>query len=424
MSDGEVLAALDDEVRRRDWTREAREDADPRHPIPDIESEYPGVVRWFELRRNANRERELEALLALRAMPAGDVADVPLAGGDWPYGQPVEVGELDGLARKYAIPAEDYRVYAIPDPPGTVLRVRRSGDDRAPEFVEAVCVRMREREAQARAGAESLPFAALCVHFAARVARVGGWMGGFAPAGLSRTAPPDAVAVALAAHAASLVMDLPVYRAHPYLGDPALDVVLDATHHMQSVPGRARLDAVERAAMDVDPSLGLRVHVDAVDGRLVPRWRVCGMGGGKGVDARVRDEVVALAGEAVRGMAVTLPTSSEHRVRTDFRFATRVGHGVASAFACMPHDVSFDELAVLFAAEHGLGAGFDRRVRWFAAEIGVGDDVYAMDFRLALDRIASIDGDPCAAQRIRDAVRLERRRRGASFEMGAGESDP
>ena len=423
MIGGDVVAALDDEARRRDWTQEAREDADPRYPVPDIESEYPGVVRWFELRRNANRERELEALRAFRAMPEGDVADVPLAGGDWPYGQPVEVGELDGFARKYGIPAADYRVYAIPDPPGTVLRVRRSSDDRAAEFVEAVCVRMREHEVRARAGAESLPFVALCVHFAARVAREGGWMGGFAPAGLSRTAPPDAVAVALAADAASLVMDLPVYQSHLYLGDPALDVVLDPTHHMHSGPGRARLDAVERAVMDMDPSLALRVHVDAVDGRLVPRWRVCGMGGPKGVDARVRDEVVAVAGEAVRGMAVMWPTSSEDRVRTDPGFVTRVGHGVASARARLPHDVSLDELAVLFATEHGLAAGFDRRVRWFAAEVGAGDDVYAMDLRLAVDRIASIEGDPCEAQRIRDAMRSERERRAAQFEVAADGSD-
>ena len=423
MSGGEVLAALDDEVRRRHWTPEAREDADPRRPIPDIESEYPGVVRWFELRRNANREREVEALLAFRAMSEGDVADVPLAGADWPYGQPVEVAELDALARKHGMSEADYRVYAIPDPPGTVLRVRRAGGDSAVAFVEAVCLRMREREAQARAGAESLPFAALCVHFAARVARVGGWMGGFAPAGLSRTAPPDALAVQLAAYVASLVMDLPAYQGHPHLGDPALDVVLDATHHMHSAPGRDRLDAVECAVMDVDPALGLRVAVDVADGRLVPRWRVCGIGGAEGVDTAARDDVVARAAEAVRALPATLPITSVDRGATDLPFAARVGHGVASSRASMPHAVSFDELAVLYAAEHGLGAGFDRRVRWFAAQIGAGDDVYAMDVRLAVDRIASIEGDPCAAQRIRAALRAERVRRLGTFDVLSDRAD-
>ena len=111
---------------RSGWSSQAQVDSDPHAPLPGIDREFPGVMRWFELRRRANQTREHAALEAFTSLEPGLVSDIPIAGADWPYGQPVDVDLLHRLAAEHRIGAVDFRVNAIPDPPGTVLRLRRA----------------------------------------------------------------------------------------------------------------------------------------------------------------------------------------------------------------------------------------------------------------------------------------------------------
>ena len=386
---------------RHAWSPEAQRDSDPLHPIPDITVEFPGVTRWFELRRHANQSREHAALLAFVDLAPGLVSDIPIAGADWPYGQPVDVDFLLSASRSHSVPWRDFRVNAIPDPPGTVLRLRRSHDDRSMQFARVICRASREREIEARSSSPAAPFSALCAHFASRNMRMR-WMGAFAPAGLTRTAPPDSVAIMMAAYASSLVMDLPFFACDPSLGDSDLDLPLDTTHNVHTEAGRFRLDSVEDAIMDVDPRLGLRVDPGAPDG-AGPEWRVCGFGL-DGVDPYSRVDIQQLVIQSTASLTHDPRSFVSSSRRSDDRFLARIGHGVSSCLARLSHDASLEEVALLFASEHGLACGHDRRVRRYAASFVQAVHPALDDLRLAVDRVAAIQDDPCRAFRISAAM--------------------
>ena len=206
----------------------------------------------------------------------------------------------------------------------------------------------------------------------------------------------------MAAYAASLVMDLPFFASDPSLGDPTLDLPLDTTHNAHTEAGRLRLDAVESAVMEYDPRLGLRVDPGPPDG-VGPEWRVCGFGE-DAVDPYVRADVQALMSGSVAALDHDRRSFDASSRRGDDRFLARIGHGVSSCLARLPHDASFEEVTLLFASEHGLACGHDRRVRRYAASIVRAAHPALDDLRLAVDRVAAIAGDPCRAMRIRAAM--------------------
>ena len=403
MADPSFASTFDvlDPIPQDIWSEEARRDADPHHPLPDISVEFPGVTRWFELRRRANQDRERKALLAFAGMPVGLACDVPIAGADWPYGQPVDVDSLHEEAVRHSMSIESFRVYAIPDPPGTVLRVRRSSDPQSLDFATAICRLSRESEMVSRSKAPAAPFAALCAHFAGRTMHMR-WMGAFAPAGLTRTAPPDSVAQTMAAYASSLVMDLPYFASDLALGDPRFDLILDATYCASTVNGRARLDAAEAVVMDIDPRLGLRVDPGPVGGDG-PEWHICGFSA-EVVSPALRGVVQDSLFQATSHVGADPNLVNLGPRRSDDRFLARIGHGVSACLARAPHDASFEEVVLLFAAEHGLACGHDRRVRRYAQMLAKHGHSLVCDLRLALDRVAAIEGDPCRAHRIRAAM--------------------
>lgn len=376
-------------------------DIDPHAPVPDARVEFPGVSRWFELRRRANQEREALALVAFEAMRRADACDVPLAGADWPYGQPVDVDVLHALSERHGVLDSQYRIYAIPDPPGTVLRVRRGEGDAALDFARALCASVRDREIAIRSERPAPPFAALCAHFAGRTMDVR-WMGAFAPAGLARTAPPDSVAQAMAAFASSLVMDLPYFAADPMFGEPRLDVPLDTSFGSSTPAGRERLDAALDVVRQFDPRLALRVEPGPPDGHG-PQWHVCGFSEQEsGVDPVGRSQVLGAVNASVAPLP--MPPQRAGPRRTDDRFLARVGHGTSTCLARAPHDASLEELALSLVAEHGLSCGHDARVQRYAAMLAATGHLAATDMLLALDRLGAIDGDPCRAVFTRAAV--------------------
>ena len=374
--------------------------ADPRSELPTIEREFPGVTRWFELRRRAARMRENGALDRLAELPAGAAIDIPIAGADWPYGRALDADQLIGAAAAQGFTDQQWRVRSMHEPPGTVLRVRIDPTSNAHKFVGSVCAHAREIERQHREIHPSASLAALCAYFAGRDMGTR-WMGAMSAAGLMRTAPPDAVATAMAAYAATIVMDLPGHETDTVLGERHLDILLTHAYTSATEQGRARLDAAETTIIDIDPRLALLAPL-ATPGPAGDHWRVGGIGTDATPTAR-RAEVI----DALTDLESRLPTAPPVRTaarRGDEHFMARIGHALALSLSRTPEGANVEELALALVSEHGLAAGHDRRVRRYAASIGTAANDHAYDLRLAVDRLAAIDGDPCRASLIAAAI--------------------
>ena len=393
-----MAAAGDQRIRWEDV-----DPADPYAPIPGIDEEFPGVIRWFELRRRASELRERTAMLVFERCPEGRVIDIPVAGADWPYGQPLEVKVLEEARERSGLQESEWRLFGIHEPPGMLVRIRKDGQGRAVAFIREVCRAAKHGEMLQREGGHGVPFAALCAHFAGRKMKVR-WMGAFSPTGLMRTAPPDHVAWTMAGYTSSLVAALPAFAADPSLGDPLMDVVLDRTHTEQNEAGRERLDAVEEAVMALDPNLGLKV--DASPGS--PQWTICGIGHG-GAPEDIREEAWREAQKAVDGMAA-VPMAAPDPMQTQTHYQARIGHVLGATTAQLPLEASEEEVALHFASQHGLGLGHDRRVRRYAAAQMAGMGMDAWDLSLAVQRVASIPSDPCRAWRIDAAMKAAKDR--------------
>ena len=104
-------------------------------------------------------------------------------------------------------------------------------------------------------------------------------------------------------------------------------------------------------------------------------------------------------------------------MQAEIHYQTRIGRILGSTTSQLPLDASEEEVALHFAAQHGLGLGHDRRVRRYAAVQMASMGIDAWVLSLAVRRVASIPGDPCRAWRINAAMEAAKRR---ALEGGKG----
>ena len=385
------------------------------------EAAWPGVTEWFTQRREADQEREKTALRVYSEAPHMTAVDIPVAGVDWPYGRPVDVDHLRRLEAEHGIGQDDYRLWATPDPPGTLLRIRMRDERRRElsQFARQLCEICRAAEDEARVNSRGQPFGAQCARFAARLTNTR-WMSAYAPAGLTPVAPPDAVATALASYTASLVVSLPRYHPVTWPGDRKRDIVLPKEFDGRVARGRRCLDAL----MDILEPDGIPAQLAVVgpappSSNTVPetmaevqevhlRWRVIGFGDDDGTREALKREIGRI-------LQRTGPTGTEVEAPDpppkpdDEGYLARVGLGILNTLGSIAPQSPPDEAARLFSIEHGTTSGHDRRILMHSVHVDRRTDEESWDQRLALERLSHIQGDPCRAGRVREQLDLAKR---------------
>ena len=372
----------------------------------DTESVFPGVAKWFEDRRERDREREDKALEALRTADPTTATDVPIAGADWPYGLPIERSKLDRLRRAMKIAEADWHLYAVPDPPGTILRIRTGTGDANYRFAAEIAAACRDEESKSREERRSHPHAARCARYSARVMGTV-WMAAYAPQGLVPSAPPDAIAMGLASYASALVLSLPTSDRRAGPGDPEHDLYLPIDADERGDMGRAMLTRIARVvrssrergvALELWNPYGPEREDPAWPEPETQGWRIVGFDAR--TDPRIRSwieeevtRIVDAGSEPIRQSAAPTQESSA--------YACRIGLGLGSTLSRAAILASGEELARAAATEHGLTCGWDNRIVRFGAELAADPFEVGVDLVLALDRLAAIEGDPCGVEHLR-----------------------
>ena len=372
----------------------------------DTEDVFPGVAQWFEDRRERDREREEEALEALRSADPTTATDVPIAGADWPYGLPVERSRLDRLRREMKIAEADWHLYAVPDPPGTILRIRTGKGSANHQFASAIAAACRDEESRSREERRSHPHAARCARYSARVMGTV-WMAAYAPQGLVPSAPPDAIAMGLASYASALVLCLPTSDRRAGPGDPEHDLYLPIDVDERGDTGRAMLTRIAelvRASREQGEVLELwnpygpeREDPEWPEPET-PGWRIVGFDARSDphVRNRIEEEVARIMDTESKQLRHSTAPTQEGSA-----YACRIGLGLGSTLSRAATLASGEELARAAATEHGLTCGWDSRIVRFGTELAADPFEVGVDLVLALDRLAAIEGDPCGVEHLR-----------------------
>lgn len=392
---------------------------------PEADRTLPGVARWFDDRRKRDQQTEAEALHALDNAQHGHVVDVPLAGVDWPYGEPIDLRDIQRILEERPVRASEWQLYAVPDPPGTILRIRAG--ENASQFARDLTRLCRRRENENRAGARTQPWGALCARYSAR--RVGArWMSAYSRAGLTPSAPPDAIAMGLAAYGSAIALSCASAKRSALPGEAKFDLTLDPELHERSASGRRALDALAAMLSAHDTGQGqahrtprywLLSPYDAEEehpdhqqrARPRERWTIAGAGDSsekQTVETRVARVLSALPHPHESAPEPALLAT----IKENDAYLCRLGLGAGATLARLDPDASAEEAARAFASQHGLTCGADTRIRRFAQNMlpQREPDPFARreaaTMRLALARLATIPGDPCQAHGLLGALNV------------------
>ena len=394
----------DREQGRREW-------------LEDIGGEkvWPFLNEVLVARRERNLRREGAEMDKLARAPSMTAIDVPLAGVDPPYGKPIQMDVLRRLDTAYGMEPGDYRIYETPDPPSTIVRIRMRERRRSEivGFMRDLTRHCREAEESARLSSDGVPQQAQYAGFGGRVMGRRG-VAGDVEGGLSPIAPPDAVAIALAAWAAALVLQLPVMHPAGWPGRRDGDLLLPAQCDARTRNGRLALDEVDEVLRGrwgeeswrrlIGPRPESAMKVASGEAEEADRaWRVVGFDGPEDperawMEGRAREIAQGYTGRTPGPEYPDPPPAPD-----DPAYLARVGLGSVNTLASVDTYESTSIAALTAAAEHGLAGGQDARMVAMAREIDAAPLHHedALDLRLGLERLAHIPEDPCRAARVR-----------------------
>ena len=362
---------------------------------------FPGPARWFALRFELAQQREAAQLDELAQATPGTAVDIPLAGTDWPIAPPVRVQSVVALANEHRVAQRHYRLITMADEHGITLRVRAFAEHRTHAFAAALARTCHEARERIRTINPQPPFEALHACRSNRLAPAR-WRSAFLPREVLPHPDPNDAAIVLASFASVLAKDLPRYARANHKSEPDLDLLLPPTLHNRSGAARSALDQLAQRLRTIPgpPVPGLICEYDG--------WRIIGF-------RRHRDETLRAAlTEEIETMSAQLDDTSGPTHVLCETTQSRIGLNAFATLSRFPPHSSAEEIALGFAAEHGLSCGDDLRMRDFARRCSKAPGAIGLDVLLALDRLASIPNDPCHTKKLRSTMRRLLHARSAS----------